>query len=120
MTNIEQNAMKIAELLGWNPDSKDNNVYNIIIENRGYNEWLRQPEYAVVKTFSSYDGLMPIVFECHNSTDYGIVIMSLNVTIYQLHSRHNISESYKIDGTEQSFIEAIQNACIKYLELKND
>ena len=128
MNNIEQNALRIAELLGWNPDSRDNNVYNIVIENRGPNEWLRQPQYAVVKTFSSYNGLMPLVFECN--AGFNTVAIIINEDNVQLLNNNKYVEFDHGDGgiyydanddepLEFLFIEKIQLACIKYLELKN-
>ena len=95
MNNIEKNAIKIAELLGYKP-------YELITER-----------------YVSYKYLMPIVFECNNNTNMEIHIYPPTVQLladkkYTFGYRNNLLK------TESKFIEAIQEACIKYLELKNE
>ena len=95
MNNIEQNAIKIAELLY--PDIDINGIEK-------YKDF-----------FSSYGGLMPIVFECNKSDiDYSITINPYQVKAYPCDE----IDIYDYN-TEPKFIEALQLACIKYLEIKN-
>ena len=95
MTKLETNALRITELLY--PDIDINGIEK-------YKEF-----------FSTYNGLMPIVFECNKSNiDYPININPHNVTAYPCGTLD--IHSY---NTEPEFIEALQLACIKYLELKN-
>ena len=111
MNNIETNALRIAELLGYKK------VLDMYCKNgQSFHE-------HKIETFSSYNGLMPIVFECEMSEDHSITITSSSVHISELHTSKPMSKrnsSYAIKNTKESFIEAIQLACIKYLELKNE
>ena len=99
MTNLETNALRITELLY--PDIDINGI----------------EKYKLF--FSSYEGLMPILFECNSKSPYGDIF---NISIYYdsvviyINSERDSSYYYE---TEPKFIEAIQLACIKYLELKN-
>lgn len=102
MNNIEQNALRIAELIKF---------FN--------NRYCGQKRELLIKKFSSYDYLMPIVFECNNKSPYGNIF---NISVYYS------SVVIYIDGdrtctywyeSEPEFIKALQLACIKYLELKN-
>ncbi len=93
MNKLETNALRIIEFLY--PDIDINGIEK-------YKEF-----------FSSYQGLMPIVFESNN-TDYEIHLYSSCV---QLNTDDILIFDY---NTELEFIEAIQLACIKYLELKNE
>lgn len=95
MTNLETNALRIIELLY--PDIDINGIEK-------YKEF-----------FSSYQGLMPIVFECNKSNvDYPININPHQITAYPCDALDIYSYN-----TESEFIEAIQECVIKYLELKN-
>lgn len=102
MNNLEQNALKIAKLL--NP--------NVALRTF----W----KQADIYKFSSYNGLMPLVFECNSGVDYGITV---NWSVRLTDKKHGETLLYAFniigDGAE-SFIQAIQLACIKYLELKNE
>ena len=97
MNNLQTNALRIIELLY--PDIDINGIEK-------YKEF-----------FSSYQGLMPIVFECNSGISFGITIKPDDIML------HNYTkEKYWFDFNykkESEFIEAIQLACIKYLELKN-
>ena len=91
MNNLETNALRIAELIGL--PTTPSNTY----------------------VFEQYNGLMPIVFECNKSNvDYPINICPHQIQEYP----GDALDIYSYD-TEPEFIEAIQLACIKYLELKN-
>ena len=95
MTKLETNALRIIGLLY--PDIDINGIEK-------YKEF-----------FSSYGGLMPIVFECNKSDiDYSITINPYQVKAYP----YDEIDIYDYN-TEPEFIEALQLACIKYLELKN-
>ena len=92
MTKLETNALRIAELIGL--PTTPSNTY----------------------VFEQYNGLMPIMFESNKSDiDYPITINPYQVKAYPC-------DEIDIYGynTEPEFIEALQLACIKYLELKND
>ena len=99
MTKSETNALRIVELLYPNIDINGIEKYK--------------------EFFSTYNGLMPIVFECNSNSSYGdilnISIYYSTVVVYVDSERKNTYWYY----TESKFIEAIQLACIKYLELKN-
>ena len=101
MNNLETNALRIAELMGYNVDNVDFKI-------------------ASKGLFTKYDYLMPIVFECNSNSSYGdilnISIYYSTVVVYVDSERKNTYWYY----TESKFIEALQLACIKYLELKND
>ena len=95
MNKLQTNALRIIEILY--PDIDINGIEK-------YKEF-----------FSTYNGLMPIVFECNRSyVDYPITMNPYQVKAYP-------GDEIDIYGynTEPEFIEAIQLACIKYLELKN-
>lgn len=91
MTKLETNALRIAELIGL--PTTPSNTY----------------------VFEQYNGLMPIVFDCNKSNvDYPININPHQITAYP----GDALDIYDYN-TEPEFIEALQLACIKYLELKN-
>ena len=97
MNNLETNALRIAELMGYNVDNVDFKI-------------------ASKGLFTKYDYLMPIVFECNKSNvDYPININPHQIKAYPRDALDIYSYS-----TEPEFIEAIQECVIKYLELKND
>ena len=110
MTNLETNALRITELLY--PDIDINGIEK-------YKEF-----------FSSYQGLMPIVFECNgvfaSNVSHEIEISRYFVSIHiaDLNQSADVVpeiDSYSFDyNTEPEFIEALQLAVIKYLEIKND
>lgn len=105
MNKLQTNALRIAELLE-------------------YDEWrLNNIQDVLICRYTAYDYLMPIVFEC-NSNDYISFTMTSGCfhvtevnTTKPMKDRLN---NYTFNNTEPEFIEAIQLACIKYLELKND
>lgn len=103
MTKIEENAFRITELIGL-----PTNVSNRLV-------------------FEQFNGLMNIVFECNKcGFDVTIDINFNDVILTQYKSNHKIIYTYGIYEenefikTEQTFIQAIQQCCIKYLELKNN
>ena len=99
MNNIEQNALRIAELKDAIGDVTD--------------------RWELIEFFSSYDGLMPIVFECNGGEHYGITI-NWSVRLTDKTNGKNLYYDFRVGlKTETEFIESIQQACIKYLELKN-
>lgn len=118
MTKLQTNALRIAELMGWkyNPIFKQNtldcNTYFADAVKISSNEEL-------VELFSSYNGLMPIVFECNSKSPYGDIF---NISIYYdsvvIYINFERDSSYYYE-TEPKFIEALQLACIKYLEIKH-
>ena len=97
MTKLETNALRIAELIGL-PTTPSNTF-----------------------VFEYYDGLMPIVFEC-NKSDSVIKFNKHYVEFWYLGDNevphYNDYRSNHIIN-EPEFIEALQLACIKYLELRN-
>ena len=101
MTKLETNALRIIGLLY--PDIDINGIEK-------YKEF-----------FSSYGGLMPIVFECN--ADDPISQCEIRISqIIRLRRRFNWLDGENFDfvfDTEPEFIHAIQLAVIKYLELKN-
>ena len=112
MNNLETNALRIAELMGYKYDYIDK--YG---ERRYSNGSPSESEGYLTMWFSSYNGLMPIVFECAFSGLMDFEIFSFDRKIFV--------EIETIDGgnpinTEPEFIKAIQLAVIKYLELKNE
>ena len=96
MNNIEKNALRIAELIGL-PTNKSNTM-----------------------VFEQYNGLMPIVFECicDARTLCEIRISSIVKLRRNINWLDGENFTFTYD-TEPEFIEAIQQAVIKYLELKN-
>ena len=98
MNNLETNALRIIELLY--PDIDINGIEK-------YKEF-----------FSSYQGLMPIVFECNgvqDDLDIEIVIYGSGLDVH-LNDEDILITTF---DTKEGFIEALQLAVIKYLELKN-
>ncbi len=109
MNNLETNALRIAELLDATGDVSD--------------------RWELIDKFSSYNGLMPIVFEC-NTGDNLLAIRFDEDKVDLLRNNKWIKfdpsdgglyqVDYEEEPNENFFIEALQLACIKYLELKND
>ena len=98
MTKSETNALRIVELLYPNIDINGIEKYK--------------------EFFSSYNGLMPIVFECNNNTNMEIHIYPPTVQLLG-YKKYVFGYKNNLDKTEPEFIEAIQECVIKYLELKN-
>ena len=98
MTKSETNALRIVELLYPNIDINGIEKYKDF--------------------FSSYNGLMPIVFECNNNTNMEIHIYPPTVQLLG-YKKYVFGYKNNLDKTEPEFIEAIQECVIKYLELKN-
>lgn len=106
MNNIEQNSLRIAELKDAIGDVTD--------------------RWELIEFFSSYDGLMPLVFECNNPENWKTFAMLITIGIDYTCIDKSDEKFWQNIGTwkfernnEQSKIEAIQLAVIKYLELKN-
>ena len=95
MNNLERNAIKIAELIGL--PTTPSNTY----------------------VFEQYNGLMPIVFECNNNTNMEIHIYPPTVQLLE-DKKYVFGYKDNLNKSEPEFIEAIQLAVIKYLEIKND
>ena len=110
MNNIEQNALRIAELLGYKK------VLDMYCKNgQSFHE-------HKIETFSSYNGLMDIVFECKQSRLHTINILAVSVVFGTYDSMNEFEAIYgkSFDTkSKESFIEAIQECVIKYLELKS-
>lgn len=105
MSKLEQNALQIAELMG-----KEVNQSNIM-------------NFCYIADYSNYQKLMPIVFKSKKTQKYTINILAVSV-VFGIYDSMNEFEtihgkSFETDS-EESFIEAIQECVIKYLELKND
>ena len=97
MNNLETNALRIAELMGHDLSEQC---------------W----HYILIESFSHYDYLMPIVFECNAGILFGIIIKPDEVV---LHEYGTAKYYYMCEyAAEPEFIEALQLTCIKYLELK--
>ena len=109
MTDIEKNALRIAELKGFTE------LTPWILKSANGVEHNKTDVLSCVKT---YDGLMPIVFECNNLSPYG---QGLNIAIYHnsivFYDKSERKTTYDYN-TELEFIHAIQLAVIKYLESK--
>ena len=124
MNKLETNALRIAELMGYKYDYIDK--YG---ERRYSNGSPSESEGYLTMWFSSYNGLMPIVFECNGvfasnvSHEIEISRYFVRIHIADLNQPADVVpeiDSYSFDyTTEPEFIEALQLACIKYLELKN-
>ena len=99
MTKLQTNALRIIELLY--PDIDINGIEK-------YKEF-----------FSTYNGLMPIVFECNNNTNMEIHIYPPTVQLLE-DKKYVFGYKDNLNKSEPEFIEAIQLAVIKYLELKSD
>ena len=108
MNNLEQNALRIAELRPT------------YIDNVPFGNKIIQSESRIIEIYSSYNGLMPIVLECNKSGRYGITI-NWSVRLGDKVKNKTLLYYFRVGlQPEPEFIEAIQLACIKYFELKND
>ena len=107
MNNIEKNAIRIAKLLRED-----------IVSNGDMSQYYNQ---MLIMDYSSYDYLMPIVWESKQfDSQYTISISQKYVELISDEGYCKLSilcyNTKKNHETE--FIEAIQKACIEYLELK--
>ena len=110
MNNIEQNALRIAELT-------HTFMYDGLIKQQSMNR-AKAEEISCITKFSSYNGLMPLVFECNKSNlKLMILIRDYDIVFHEFKTNNRALLDYR---TEPEFIEAIQLAVIKYLELKNE
>ena len=98
MTKIQTNALRIAELMGHDLSEQC---------------W----HYILIESFSRYDYLMPIVFECNVDINYRIHIYE-ECVIFSTADGEMLLPKLEYE-LEHEFIEALQLAVIKYLELKN-
>ena len=113
MNKLEQNALRIAELMGYKA-TKDNKYFT-----HTKKQYQRAIDYnELINSFSFYSGLMPIVFECNNNTNMEIHIYPPTVQLLG-YKKYVFGYKNNLDKTEPEFIEAIQECVIKYLELKN-
>ena len=111
---IESNAIKIAELLETaSPELykkfSDYSLTHVIGEKEHWEKY-----------FSSYNGLMPIVFECNmGPAKYGFIDIQFKRKYVQYLCDENPAyfEFLEFDD-EYKFMEALQLCCIKYLEVK--
>ena len=110
MNNLQTNALRIAELMGSRTYINDG------IRRHDYNNAIYL-EYDIIDKFSSYNGLMPIVFECNVDINYRIHIYE-ECVIFSTADGEMLLPKLKYE-LEHEFIEALQLAVIKYLELKN-
>ena len=109
MNNLKTNALRIAELLGY----EQSKVEHVLIRHRvGHNK------KEILEEYYSYNGLMPIVFECNyvqDDLDIEIVIYGSGLDVH-LNDEDILITTF---DTKEGFIESLQLAVIKYLELKN-
>lgn len=117
MTNLKLNAIRIAELLG----------YDLVVENSVavyYHSGDKIQEKTITNLFSSYNGLMPIIFECNQNSCYSVTIQKTRVILTAvLEDRVAVyydSDKLEKKKSELEFVEALQTTVIKYLELKKE
>lgn len=115
MKKLRKNAMKIAELNGWQYQYTDRWTR---VETYSKNE-VTENSIELKHLFSSFDGLLPLVLECAFSGLIDFEIFSADRKIFV-----EISECGTIKGenpikTEEEFIKEIQLLIIQYLEFKN-
>lgn len=113
MNNIEQNALRIAELMGW----------DTVNEGEYWTDLYKE-------IYADYRYLMPIVFECNGTKGFYYYKINLNENNCDYVSIRMYCDSQEIDSivakyeyntnSEPEFIEAIQLAVIKYLGLKDE
>ena len=97
MNKLQTNALRIAELKGWSSDDEG-------------------ADKTFMQVFSSYNGLIPIVFECNADINYRIHIYE-ECVIFSTADGEMLLPKLKYE-LEPEFIESLQLAVIKYLELK--
>ena len=108
MTKLETNALRIAELKGYQQSKAE----HVLIRHRvGHNK------KEILEEYYSYNGLMPIVFECNADINYRIHIYE-ECVIFSTADGEMLLPKLKYE-LEPEFIESLQLAVIKYLELKN-
>ena len=122
MSNIETNALRIAELMGRKIRISIIGAFGDVI--------FEELNTEAINPFMEYNGLMPIVFKCNNifasnvSHEIEISRYFVRIHIADLNQSADVVpeiDSYSFDyNTEPEFIEAIQECVIKYLELKNE
>ena len=121
MNNLETNALRIAELRGVKTHISIIGAFGTVID--------KVPNTGVINKFMDYNGLMPIVFECNGvfasnvSHEIEISRYFVRIHIADLNQSADVvpeidSYSFDYNFTEPEFIEALQLAVIKYLELK--
>lgn len=111
MDKIIENSLKIAELMGRKIRIPITGAFGDVI--------FEELNTEAINPFMEYNGLMPIVFECNyeqDDLDIEIVIYGSGLDVH-LDDEDILITTF---DTKESFIEAIQLACIKYLELKNE
>lgn len=108
MSNIETNALRIAELMGRKIRISIIGAFGDVI--------FEELNTEAINPFMEYNGLMPIVFACNVDINYRIHIYE-ECVIFSTADGEMLLPKLKYN-TEPEFIEAIQLACIKYLELK--
>ena len=113
MNNLETNALRIAELMGYKP-------FGERIDGLPMGYTLNNSSWAtcdIIPKFIDYNGLMPIVFECNADINYRIHIYE-ECVIFSTADGEMLLPKLKYE-LEPEFVEALQLACIKYLELRN-
>ena len=126
MNNLETNALRIAELMGYKP-------FGERIDGLPMGYTLNNSSWAtcdIIPKFIDYNGLMPIVFECNGvfasnvSHEIEISRYFVRIHIADLNQSADVVpeiDSYSFDyNAEAEFIESLQLAVIKYLEIKDD
>ena len=125
MNKLQINALRIAELMGYKP-------FGERIDGLPMGYTLNNSSWAtcdIIPKFIDYNGLMPIVFECNTGDNlFAIRFDEDKVDLLRNNKWIEFDPSdgglYQVDYEEEPienfFIKAIQLACIKYLELKND
>ena len=117
--NLEENAFKIAEYLGYYYDEC-------------YKRFVREiPFLATIglkintkeeleEIYSSYNGLMPLIFECNSGKDFLITFEQGYVRLREyLREEPSVPMVFFYKkGIQDSFIEAIQKIIIWMFELK--
>ena len=116
MNKLETNALRIAELMGYKINSYDSRLY--------MKDSFCYGNIELIAKFNNYNGLMPIVFEFMYQQQYfsgAIDDICISIEKYYPEDDSYDNESFDFDlEKENPFIEPIQLACIKYLELRND
>ncbi len=123
MNKLQTNALRIAELMGYEQSKAE----HVLIRHRvGHNK------NEILDVFSSYDGLMPIMFEIYASQHFTIniynwvgrcILLAHNSNTTPNWGQEPLNGNYRYDFdrdiTENEFIEGLQTVIIKYLEQKN-
>ena len=117
MDKIIENSLKIAELMGYVAgETSTNNIIDIYYKNNvGYSSGI------LIKKYSSYNTLMPFVFECNQNDHISFTMTSTCVHVTEINTSKPMRDrlnDFPIGDTEPEFIQAIQLAVIKYLKLR--